>query len=57
MNIAELRQMVERKTKIVKRLEARLEKADAELVALERQLEELEDQRATIRPPDSRTSF
>jgi chromosome segregation ATPase len=57
MNIAELRQMVERKTKIVKRLEVRLEKADAELVELERRLEELEDQRATIRPPDSRTSF
>ena len=43
MNIDELRQLVERKTRIVKRLEARLEKNDAELIEMERQLETLED--------------
>ncbi len=40
----ELRQLVERKTETVRLLEALLEKEDAELVELERQLETLEDQ-------------
>jgi len=45
MNIDDLRQLVERKTETVRRLEAELEKEDAELVDLERQLETLEDER------------
>ena len=45
MNIDDLRQLVERKTEAVRRLEAELEKEDAELVDLERQLETLEDER------------
>ena len=45
MNIDDLRQLVERKTETVRRLEAELEKEDAELVELERQLETLEDER------------
>ena len=42
-NIDELRQLVERKTEIVKVLESLLEKEETELVELERQLEALED--------------
>ena len=43
MNIAELHELVERKTETVKMLEALLEKEDTELVELERKLESLED--------------
>ena len=68
MKIDDLRQLVERKTEAVKRLESQLEKEDAELVELERQLETLEDETTqesqdetkrpepAIRPADSRTS-
>ena len=45
MKIDDLRQLVERKTETVRRLEAELQKEDAELVDLERQLETLEDER------------
>jgi chromosome segregation ATPase len=45
MNIDDLRQLVERKTETVRRLESQLGKEDAELVELERQLETLEDER------------
>jgi chromosome segregation ATPase len=44
MNLDELRQLVNRKTETVRSLEAQLEKEDAELVELERQLGELEDE-------------
>lgn len=43
MNSAELRQLVERKTKTIKALEALLEKEEMELVDLERRLEAIED--------------
>ena len=67
IKIDALRQLVERKTEAVKRLESQLETEDAELVELERQLETLEDEHEVspdetkrpepaIRPADSRTS-
>ena len=44
--IADLLQLVEQKTKLVKQLNVRLEKEDAELVELEQQLEALEDEKS-----------
>ena len=50
MNVDELRHLVERLTKTVEYLEALLEQADTLLVALERELEEVEEREGNGRP-------
>jgi hypothetical protein len=44
LNLDELRRLVQRKTALIRRLDARVEKEDAELCALEERLGALEDE-------------
>ena len=48
VNLDELRQLVEQKAGTVKMLEALLEKEEAELIELERQLEAVEDSGGSV---------